>query len=77
MQYIGQIIFLLLAGFSVWLFTKNIIRIRKNIFLGKPEDLTDNKNLRWRNMILLALGQKKMFRNPTVAILHFIIYAGF
>ena len=77
MQYIGQIVFLLLAGFSVWLFTKNIIRIRKNIFLGKPEDLSDNKNLRWRNMILLALGQKKMFRNPTVAILHFIIYAGF
>ena len=77
MQYIGQIVFLLLAGFSVWLFTKNIIRIRKNIFLGKPEDLSDNKNLRWRNMILLALGQKKMFRNPTVAVLHFIIYAGF
>ena len=26
---------------------------------------------------MLALGQKKMFRNPTVAVLHFIIYAGF
>ncbi len=77
MHYIGQIVFLLLAGFSVWLFSKNILRIRKNIFLGKSEDLSDHKDQRWRNLLLLALGQKKMFRNPTVAIMHFLIYAGF
>ena len=77
MQYIPQIIFLAILGFSVWLFTKNIIRIRKNIFLGKAEDVSDHKNLRWRNLFLLALGQKKMFTNKTVAIMHFIIYAGF
>ena len=28
-------------------------------------------------MLLLAFGQKKMFRNPLVAVLHFVIYAGF
>src|ERR1700712_1469919 len=77
MHYIGQVIFLLLSGFSIWLFTKNILRIRKNIFLGRSEDLSDNKGLRWRNVVLLALGQKKMFRNPPVAIMHFLIYAGF
>ena len=77
MHYIPQIAFALLAGFSIWLFTKNILQIRKNIFLGKPEDLSDNKPARWRNLVLLALGQKKMFRNPLVAVLHFIIYAGF
>lgn len=77
MHYIGQIAFILLAGFSLWLFTKNIIRIRKNIFLGRAEDLSDNKPARWRNVFLLALGQKKMFRNPTVAVMHFLIYAGF
>jgi ferredoxin len=27
--------------------------------------------------LLLAFGQKKMFRNPTVALLHFFVYAGF
>jgi heterodisulfide reductase subunit C len=77
MHYIPQIIFLILLAFSVWLFTKNIVRIRKNIFLGKAEDVSDNKPLRWRNLLLLALGQKKMFKNKTVAIMHFIIYAGF
>ena len=77
MHYIPQIIFFLVFSFSVWLFSKNIIRIRKNIFLGLADDVNDNKNLRWRNVLLLALGQKKMFKNKTVAIMHFIIYAGF
>ena len=77
MHYIPQILFVLILGFSVWLFTKNIIRIRKNIFLGKPDDVSDNKPQRWRNLFLLALGQKKMFKNKTVAVMHFIIYAGF
>lgn len=65
------------AGFAVWLFTKNILQIRRNIFLGKPENLTDNPAQRWRNLLLLALGQKKMFKNKLVAVMHFVIYAGF
>jgi ferredoxin len=52
-------------------------QIRRNIFLGKAEDFSDNKPLRWRNLLLLALGQKKMFKNPLVAVMHFVIYAGF
>ncbi len=77
MQFIQQGIFILLAGFSIWLFSKNIMRIRRNILLGKDEDLKDNPGLRWKNLFLLAFGQKKMFRNPLVAILHFVVYAGF
>ncbi len=77
MQYIQQVAFLLLLIYAVWLFTKNVNQIRKNILLGRDEDLSDNKNIRWKNLFLLALGQKKMFRNPLVAVLHLIIYAGF
>jgi heterodisulfide reductase subunit C len=77
MHYIPQIIFLALTGFAVWLFTKNITRIRKNIFLGKPEEFKGDSKLRWRNVVLLALGQRKMFSKPFVAVMHFIIYAGF
>lgn len=54
-----------------------MMQIKRNILLGRDEDLSDQSSLRWRNVILLALGQKKMFRNPTVAIMHLIIYAGF
>lgn len=77
MAYIQQILFFLLAASAIWLFAKNINQIRKNILLGKEEDLSDNPGLRWKNLIRLAFGQKKMFRNPLVAVLHFIIYAGF
>ena len=37
----------------------------------------DHPGKRWKNLLLLAFGQKKMFRNPLVAVLHFFIYAGF
>ena len=77
MQYIQQAAFFILVGFSVWLFGKNIMQIRRNILLGKDESLKDNPGLRWKNLLLLAFGQKKMFRNPLVAVMHFIIYAGF
>lgn len=77
MHYLPQIAFLLLAGVAVWLFAKKAGEIRRNILLGKEEDLSDNPGLRWRNLMLLALGQKKMFNNPLVAVMHFIIYAGF
>lgn len=77
MQYLPQIAFVLIAGYAVWLFARNIGRIRQNIFLGRKEDLSDQSGKRWNNVLLLALGQKKMFRNPLVAVMHLIIYAGF
>ena len=77
MQYIPQVLFLILSGIAVFLFSKKAGEIRRNILLGKDEDFNDNKPLRWKNLVLLALGQKKMFKNPTVAIMHLIIYAGF
>lgn len=77
MQYIQQILFLVVSAVSIWLFAKKAGEIRRNILLGKDETLNDNPSLRWRNLILLAFGQKKMFSNPLVAVMHFIIYAGF
>ncbi|NOT38649.1 MAG: (Fe-S)-binding protein [Saprospiraceae bacterium] len=52
-------------------------RIYKNIQLGKAEDLSGSVGLRWKNMLLFALGQKKMFERPIVGIFHFFIYAAF
>lgn len=77
MHLIQQILFILLAGTAIFLFAKKVIEIRRNINLGKDEDLTDNSGQRWKNMILLALGQQKMFKRPTPAILHLLVYVGF
>ena len=77
MAILQQILFILAAGTAIGLFAKKIRRIRRNILLGKDEDYTDQPGRRWKNLALLAFGQKKMFRNPLVAVMHFVIYAGF
>lgn len=77
MHYLQQVLFVLLAAAAIWFFSKKIREIRRNIFLGKAEDYSGNAADRWRNVILLALGQKKMFANPLVALMHLVIYAGF
>ena len=77
MLLIAQVLFIIVLALATWLFSKNIVQIRRNILLGVEEDLTDQPQKRWRNLLLLAFGQKKMFRNPLVAVLHFIVYAGF
>src|SRR5215471_13877778 len=76
-QIVQQILFLLIVVFAIWFFARNIKKIRRNILLGKDEDYSGNKSERWKNVFLLAFGQKKMFRNPLVAVLHFFVYAGF
>src|SRR4028119_898896 len=77
MQILQQILFLVLTVVAVWFFAKKANQIRRNILLGADEDLSDRPAERWKNLLLLALGQKKMFRYPLVAIMHLIIYAGF
>src|SRR5689334_1506112 len=77
MQYIPQIIFIVVSIAAITFFTKKAKDIRRNILLGRDEKISDNPGLRWKNVLLLAFGQKKMFRNPLVAVLHFFIYAGF
>ncbi|MBS4044219.1 MAG: (Fe-S)-binding protein [Chitinophagaceae bacterium] len=77
MHYLPQIMFLLLFALGSYLFTKNILVIKRNILLGKDEEINDNKSARWKNLIFLAFGQKKMFKNPLVAFMHLIVYLGF
>lgn len=77
MEYLQQALFVLMAFSAIYLFAKKVGEIRRNIFLGKALDLSDNAAIRWKNLLLLAMGQKKMFKNIPVALMHFIIYAGF
>lgn len=77
MHIISIVAFIILFGFAVFLFAKNASQIKRNISLGKDLDLTDNPAARWKNVLLLAFGQKKMFRNVPVALLHLVVYLGF
>ena len=72
-----QIIFIAVAlgaiGFAIWQFSK----IRRNILLGQSETLELDAGQSWRNVLLVAFGQQKMFKNWIPAVFHFFIYAAF
>ena len=59
MEILQQILFLASIAVSVALFSKKIKQIRRNIFLGQPEVINDHYAERWKNVLLLAFGQKK------------------
>jgi heterodisulfide reductase subunit C len=77
MHIVQQILFILCASAAIFIFAKKVKEMRRNILLGRAEDLSDNSGQRWKNMVLLALGQQKMFKKPVPALLHLAVYAGF
>jgi len=74
---ISSILFILLSLVGFGFFAWNANKIRANILLGRAVDRSDNKAERWKTMVLVALGQKKMFTRPIPALLHFALYAAF
>jgi ferredoxin len=74
---VGQIIFLVLVVVTFSFATKKIRTIFRNIRLGadweSPESISD----RWKNVVFVAFGQKKMFNKFLPAILHLFIYVAF
>ena len=74
---ISNIIFILVLLGSGAFFAYNVRKIIANIRLGRDEDRSDQKGLRWKTMIRVALGQSKMTARPVAAVLHLFIYAAF
>ncbi len=77
MAIISELLFSIITLVALFFFSKQLLKIKQNIAIGKNIELSDQPARRWKNVLLLALGQKKMFRNPLVAILHIIVYFGF
>jgi heterodisulfide reductase subunit C len=74
---ISSIIFVALLIAGTTYFYINAKKIRRNILLGKNISITDNKVERLKTMMLVALGQKKMFTKPIPALLHLFLYTAF
>lgn len=72
-----NILFALLFIGGIWLFVRNVKKLRRNILLGKEVNRSDQPGERWGNMLRIAFGQQKMVRRPVSGILHIIVYLGF
>ena len=74
---IGQIIFTLVIVVAFSVAIRNFAKIRRNILLGKEEEISGHEGKRWQNVLLIAFGQKKMFKRWIPAFFHLSIYVAF
>jgi heterodisulfide reductase subunit C len=77
MQYLDNIIFLILLVAGFGLFGKSLLKIYRNIRLGREINRSDRKTERWETMARVAMGQSRMVKRPIAGILHLFVYVGF
>ena len=77
MSYLDNILFAIVLGLGFGYFYLNIKKLVRNINLGIAVDRKDNAKARWKNMVMIALGQSKMVKRPVAGLLHIIVYVGF
>jgi heterodisulfide reductase subunit C len=77
MDYLPNIFFAIALLVGIGFFVMNILKLIRNIKLGKDIDRSDRKIERWKNMARIALGQSKMVSRPFAGFLHVIVYIGF
>ena len=74
---VSNLIFALCLGMASFLFGKNVLKVRRNIMLGRDIDRSDRSSDRWITMARVALGQSKMVVRPVAGFLHILVYVGF
>ena len=72
-----NIIFLVVLVVAVLGFAFNVRRLALYLRLGKSEKRTDHGWRRLRNVLLVALGQSKLLREPIAGLMHSFIFWGF
>ena len=72
-----QLIFILILVAVVGVAWKLYGQIIKSISLGKDEHIGGDIPFRWKQVLLVAFGQKKMFKRIIPAVLHLFIYVAF
>ena len=77
MKFIPNFLFGFILFFGIYFFVRNIKKLKRNIRLGVETKTEGSIKQRWLNVLLIALGQKKMFNKPISAFIHFIVYIGF
>jgi heterodisulfide reductase subunit C len=77
LSIIQAVLFIAVSAFVFANAFKAYKRIYRNIMLGRKEEINDHPEQRIKNVLLIAFGQKKMFKNLIPALLHLVIYVSF
>ncbi|MDQ3015577.1 MAG: (Fe-S)-binding protein [Bacteroidota bacterium] len=74
---ISQIFFAIITLVTFYLAAREFYNIWQKIHLGKREEIGGDVSARWKNVMLVAFGQQKMFKKVLPAVLHLFIYTAF
>lgn len=74
---ISSIIFIVVFLSAFSFFGYKILKVRRNILLGRKLDLSGRTSERWLTMLKVAFGQSKMVVRPVPFIMHLFIYLAF
>ncbi|MDI6766613.1 MAG: (Fe-S)-binding protein [Bacteroidota bacterium] len=72
-----SILFILILVGSFFLFGYNVRKLILFLKVGKSENRFDHPFQRLKNVLTIAFGQTKLFREPLAGIMHFLIFWGF
>jgi Fe-S oxidoreductase len=73
----GSAVFLLILVLAVGFFALNVQRLVSYLALGTREDRTDHPLTRLKNVLVIGIAQKKIFRDPVAGPMHALIFWGF
>jgi len=72
-----QVVFTFIMLLSFGIFAFSIRRLFRYLAVGKAENRTDHIGLRIKKTLAIAIGQKKLFREPLAGFMHAFIFWGF
>ncbi|HJR65843.1 MAG TPA: hypothetical protein VJ802_05405, partial [Gemmatimonadaceae bacterium] len=72
-----NVLFLLLVAAAGAFFALNVERLVRYLRIGRAVDRTDHPVRRLGNVLVVALGQSKLMRDPGPGIMHAMIFWGF
>jgi len=72
-----NVLFLLLVAAAGGFFALNVERLVRYLRIGRALDRNDHPVRRLRNVLVVALGQSKLMRDPGPGIMHALIFWGF
>src|SRR5688572_25355321 len=73
----SNVLFLVGLAVAVGFFAYNLQRLISYLRVGRPERRTDRPLARLRNVLVIAIAQRKILREPVAGAMHAFIFWGF
>ena len=73
----SNVLFLVILAVAVAFFAYNLQRLISYLRVGRPEHRTDRPLARLRNVLVIAIAQRKILREPVAGAMHAFIFWGF